>query len=137
MFASTPMQLLCQYVPTFSAIFDQCQFGLRPPAPGQNEFIRKSTCVLANFPEILDLERRCHGVTPRHKHVHALGRRRVTNDQGSSSVSVAFSAGRYPDDLCAAFARSVARAALRLGLTGVWQSHLMGASFAAAAAEGP
>ncbi len=40
MFRSTPILQLRQIVETWTVDFDQCMYGLRPPAPGPSEYIR-------------------------------------------------------------------------------------------------
>ncbi len=84
-------------------------YGLRPPAAGPEEFIKKSTRVVANFPAISGLERECTGRTWDHSHVQALGTRQTIADGTECCVSVALWASRYPDGLCKALAKLVHR----------------------------
>ena len=107
LFWSTPVLLLMTTIATFSVQFDQCTYGLRPPAAGPPEYIRKSTKILANFGRIRSLERRCAGTSASHLHIHALGTRRVADGEASRCVSVANWASRYPASLCAALAACV------------------------------
>jgi hypothetical protein len=115
-FRSSPMEVLRACTCTWTATFDQCQYGLAPPAASPREFIKKATSILANFEEIMDLESSCPGSGKNHVHVHALGTRRVDTPDGPRSVSVAMLAGRYPDRLCSRIADVVLRAARRLRL---------------------
>jgi hypothetical protein len=104
LFRSSPMQGLGSLLSVWSVTFDQCMYGLRPPAAGPEEYIKESTRVVANFPAISGLERRCTGRTWDHLHVHALGTRRTSVDGTECCVSVAMWASRYPDGLCRALA---------------------------------
>ncbi len=95
--------------------FDQCQYGLQPPAPKFGEHIKKATRVWANFQEIVLLSRSCPGQSESHIHIHALGNRTVTTPTGPRSISVAMLAGRYPDLLCSCLADAVMAALRRQG----------------------
>ena len=104
MFASSPVQALTGLVQTWTVVLDQCSYGLRPPSAEPWEFTKKSTKLLANFPAIMDMERRCPGVSHTHRHTHAIGSRRITESGRTRSVSLAMSASRYPAELCASLA---------------------------------
>ncbi len=93
MFLSSPFVALRGLVSTWDACFDQCAYGLRPPAHASFEFIKKSTRFVANFPGISALEIRCPGRSSDHQHIHAFGARRALQDGKVRSVSVAISAG--------------------------------------------
>ena len=107
MFFLTPFRFLKDLVPTYDVCFDHCVYGLAPPAPLDGEYIRKATRILSNFPSVVRLCRTCPGPGVRHRHVHAMGRRRVVSREGAKSVAVATWAGRYPVLLCDAIARLI------------------------------
>jgi hypothetical protein len=63
--------------------------------------------IISNSEAVLRLARTCPGVSAKHQHVHALGTRKENGPHGPRSVSVAFSAGRYPSALCEAPAQLI------------------------------
>jgi len=107
-FAASPYCALESIVPIFEARFDQCQYGLQPPAAGRGEFVKKATKIVANFP-VGQLSVKCSNTG--HVHVHAKGRRRVWIEGSCTSVSLARAAGAYPPALCRALAAAAALAA--------------------------
>jgi hypothetical protein len=109
LWSSSPFCLLKQVVDTSEVVFDQCQFGLRPPGGSQIEYIRKRTRLLSNRGSVVRLARQCPGCGPEHQHVRALGTRKVETKEGPVSLSVAAWAGRYPVRLCDAWARVIER----------------------------
>ena len=123
LFHSTPFRILWACSHATEVAFDQCCHGLRPPPfaplPGSravpqqdDQFVRKSTIVWGNFPELRRLASRCPGPRPGHRHAHALGSRRTLIDGRARTTSLAMSAGIYPAQLCSAWASAVG-AALR------------------------
>lgn len=96
-----PIKAIASKPGVFSTTFDQCSYGLTPPVqlvPG--ELVRKSTTVLSNLESLTCLSKRC---TRDHPHAVVRGSVKV----GTKWVSRAAAAGRYPADLCAAWARAI------------------------------
>ena len=114
-FRSSPLVALAGCLVIHEATFDQCQYGLQPPAPKFGEYIKKATKVWANFGEVASMSRTCPGQSESHSHVHALGTRTVETPTGPRSISVAMLAGRYPDPLCSCLADAVMAALRRQG----------------------
>ena len=91
---------LCEKVCISYSRFDQCAYALRLPGCADNEYCKKYIIIAANFNSITQLDRKCPGISARHKHVHAWGTVRVDG----RSVHRAACAGRYPEELCSAWA---------------------------------
>ena len=106
-FVCSPFTALKQAAPWIEVQFDQCCYGLRPPSAAPGEFIRKRTKLVTNHDAFQQLARACPGISKHHQHVHALGSRKEPGPSGLRTVSVAFSAGRYPSALCEALASIV------------------------------
>ena len=100
-----PMQDLLSDPSCFDVFFHQCMWGLQPPAPKKNEFLKKATKLRTNLSTLTSLARVCDG---NHEHCWVLGSR----VEHGVRISVAKAAGAYPADLCAAWARATERCLL-------------------------
>ena len=94
---------LADKVRIFEARIHQCAYGLRPPGFPDFCFCQKDTLVVSNIPDIVTLGKNCPGLSSGHQHVWAWGSTKV----GSKTVSLAKSAGHYPEALCAAWAQII------------------------------
>ena len=94
------VQRICKKTETYFVTFDQCQFGLRPPAARRHEYTRKRTTIWTNMKSFQDLAILCCGCSFSHVHVHAWGVRSVSG----KCVRLACAAGSYPTALCEAIA---------------------------------
>eukprot|EP00972_Heterocapsa_arctica_P105705 15573143-Heterocapsa_arctica.AAC.1 len=57
----------------YESDFDQCTYNLQLPPFDAHTFCNKSTRIWATFPDILVLNRKCPGLSEKHRHVHAQG----------------------------------------------------------------
>ena len=80
--------------------FDQCAFKLQLPGCLPHECCKKATRVWTNMKELCRLEARCPGTSVLHQHVHATGSVVIDGIRHSRAAA----AGRYPLELCKAFA---------------------------------
>ena len=85
-------------------IFDQCCYGLRADPSVRCLFLRKPTKVLTSFRGLEKLAATCPGQCSRHQHQRVWGSVRI----GGVRKSVTQLAGKYPDDLCKAWAQVLA-----------------------------
>lgn len=79
-------------------------FGMQLPGAPEHTVCLKSTGALSNTPRIMELERRCCGLGPKHTHEHAW----VSRSVNGKTISLARMAERYPADLCLSLAGLVA-----------------------------
>ena len=84
--------------------FCQCAYGLRFPDTDKFSFCRKNTFLMTNMQSLRQLERKCPGISPSHKHVHAQGTCKVEG----RTVRRSALAGHYPLALCQAWCRAAA-----------------------------
>ena len=103
LFQYEPLKLLIEQSKCISIVFDQCQYGLRPPGGCKHSYTRKRTRIVSTLETLSVLNRRCTGTHEKHKHIFAWGSSSV---QGKS-VSNAKAAGVYPSELCNAWASAV------------------------------
>ena len=98
------VQKVCKLTETYFVTFDQCQYGLKPPAASANEFTRKRTTIWTNMESVQNMCKLCPGCGKSHVHVHAWGVRRVNGKW----MRLATAAGSYPRPLCEALADCLA-----------------------------
>ena len=94
---------LSQRVQIYIALLDQCQFGLSFPEAPAHIYCRKRIRILASFPDILSLSKRCPGTSTTHQHQHAWRSIKV----GGKTLERASLAGVYPPRLCSAWVRAI------------------------------
>ena len=96
----------------YHACFDQCTYGLRFPDSSPSEYCMKSSRVVSSLPHIVELNRKCLGISKDHQHVHAWGSCSVSVGSKSKSLNRAGVVGAHPRQLCSRWAK-----ALNLGLS--------------------
>ena len=111
MFLYSPVAELCERFGGQKFSLDQCEYQLSIPGSKMYEFIKKGTTLLTNMSLLINLTRRCSGVSKKHIHVHAWGSIKLKGVRHSRAKL----AGRYPVALCTHWAQLVGE---------VWRRHV-------------